>query len=106
MGPRGRKAIPKDGPLAFPCAGFYNLAQASSKAAGHMSRCCITPSRFGVRQPDKRSLAAGMDSFFLLWVFHEALPTGCVEFLLVDGSVIVSIDLRKVHDVRSGVCLC
>ena len=54
MGPRGRKAIPKDGPLAFPRAGFYNLAQASSKAAGHMSRCCITPSRLGVRQPDKR----------------------------------------------------
>jgi hypothetical protein len=43
--------------------------------------------------------------FSLLWVFHHALRTGCVEFLLVDASVIVGIDLRKVHDVRSGVCL-
>ena len=41
----------------------------------------------------------------LLWVFHHALRTGCVEFLLGDVSVIVGIDLRKVHDVRSGICL-
>ena len=45
------------------------------------------------------------DALSLLWVFHHALRTGCVEFLLGDGSVIVGIDLRKVHDVRSGVCL-
>src|SRR5262245_34304947 len=43
--------------------------------------------------------------FLLLWVFHHALPTGCVEFLLVDVSVIVGIDLRKIHDVGRGVCL-
>ena len=43
--------------------------------------------------------------FSLLWVFHHAFRAGCVKFLLGDGSIIVSIDLRKVHDVRSGVCL-
>ena len=30
------------------------------------------------------------------WLVHEALPAGCLEFLLIDSSVIVSIDLRKV----------
>jgi hypothetical protein len=44
-------------------------------------------------------------AFLLLWVFHHALGTGCVEFLLVDVSVIVGINLRKIHDVGSGVCL-
>ena len=58
----------------------------------------------GVPAPAEVRLAAGL-SFLLLWVFHEALPTGCVEFSLVDSSVIVSIDLCKVHDVGSGVCL-
>src|SRR5262249_26091485 len=41
----------------------------------------------------------------LLWVFQHAPATGCVEFLLVDGSIIISIDLLKVHDLGSGVCL-
>ena len=45
------------------------------------------------------------DALSLLWVFHHTLRTGCVEFLLGDVSVIVGIDLRKVHDVRSGICL-
>jgi len=54
--------------------------------------------RFGWR----RGLLPECDAL-LLWVFYHALPTGCVELLLVDGSIIVGIDLRKVHDVRSGV---
>jgi len=56
--------------------------------------------RFGWR----RGLLPECDAL-LLWVFHHALPTGCVKLLLVDGSIIVGIDLRKVHDVRSGICL-
>jgi hypothetical protein len=38
-------------------------------------------------------------------VFHETLCAGRIEFLLVDGSSIVSVNLRKVDDVRSCVCL-
>jgi hypothetical protein len=43
------------------------------------------------------------EAFLLLWIFHEALPTGCVEFLFVDGSVIIGIDLRVLDDDTSAL---
>jgi len=55
--------------------------------------------------PGEVSWLPEYDAFLLLWVFHHALPTGSVEFLLVDVSVIACIDLRKVHDIGSGICL-
>jgi|SRR6516165_3207351 hypothetical protein len=45
-------------------------------------------------------LATGVRSFLLLWVFHHTFRTGCVkfllvDFLLVDGSIIVGIDTKS-----------
>src|SRR6516165_7158749 len=53
----------------------------------------------------RQKLGPECDALLLLWVFHHAFRTGCVKFLLVDGSIIVRVGLRKVHDVGSGVCL-
>src|SRR5262245_63653716 len=35
--------------------------------------------------------------FLLLWVFNHALPTACVDFLLVVLPILVVLNLRKVH---------